>query len=145
MLFREILAVYCENLMEHTDTLFEHNTKPEDSNSGQTVPTAVTFTVTTVLAILRINILFLSLSTQTLEPCCGIIKYFCCTFCWPQLQDEVGRQAREHEATTQQIEDDADREIVELKTGYEKLLHEERETNLRLRGEAGVMKKKFTR
>jgi hypothetical protein len=57
----------------------------------------------------------------------------------------VGRRAQENEATTQQIEDDADREIVELKTGYEKLLHEERETNLRLRGETGVMKKKFIR
>jgi hypothetical protein len=57
----------------------------------------------------------------------------------------VGRRERENETTTQQIEDDADREIVELKTGYEKLLHEERETNLRLRGETGVMKKKFAR
>jgi hypothetical protein len=57
----------------------------------------------------------------------------------------VDRQARESEATTQQIEDDSDREIMQLKTGYEKLLHEERETNLRLRGETGVMKKKFIR
>jgi hypothetical protein len=57
----------------------------------------------------------------------------------------VGRRAREHETITQQIEDDADREIVELKTGYEKLLHEERERNLRLRGETGVINKKFIR
>jgi hypothetical protein len=57
----------------------------------------------------------------------------------------VTRQAREHEATRQQIEDDADHETVELKAGYEQLLYEERETNLRLRGETGVMKKRFIR
>jgi hypothetical protein len=57
----------------------------------------------------------------------------------------VSRWAREYDATKQQIEDDADHETVELKTSYEKLLHEEREINLRLRGEAGVMKKKVIR
>jgi hypothetical protein len=57
----------------------------------------------------------------------------------------VSRRAREHEATRQQIEDGADRETAELKAGYEQLLYEERETNLQLRGEAGVMKKRFIR
>lgn len=57
----------------------------------------------------------------------------------------MSRWAREYDATKQQIEDDADHETVELKTSYEKLLHEEREINLRLRGEAGVMKKKVIR
>jgi hypothetical protein len=44
-----------------------------------------------------------------------------------------------------QIEYDTDCEVAELKTGYEKQLHEEREMNLRLRGETGVMKKKYSR
>jgi hypothetical protein len=34
---------------------------------------------------------------------------------------------------------------MEFKTGYEKQLQEERETNLHLRGETGIMKKKFIR
>ncbi|PNF35437.1 Cilia- and flagella-associated protein 57 [Cryptotermes secundus] len=66
-----------------------------------------------------------------------------CNLLIAELHNEVDRRIRENEATTQHIEDDADHEIVELKTGYEKLLHEERETNLRLRGETGVMRKKF--
>jgi hypothetical protein len=52
---------------------------------------------------------------------------------------------QEHEAIKQLIEDDADCEIMELRKGYEKQLLEERETNLRLRGETAVMKKKFIR
>jgi hypothetical protein len=63
----------------------------------------------------------------------------------PQLRIQGGHQKQEHEAIMHQIEDDADREIVELKIGYEKQLHEERETNLCLRGETGIMKKKFSR
>uniref|UniRef100_A0A1B6CBE0 Uncharacterized protein n=1 Tax=Clastoptera arizonana TaxID=38151 RepID=A0A1B6CBE0_9HEMI len=49
----------------------------------------------------------------------------------------------EHEEIKQQIEYDADQEIIELKSHYEKLLITERDTNIRLRGESGVMKKKF--
>lgn len=43
----------------------------------------------------------------------------------------------------QQIEDDADREIFELKTAHEKQLKEEQESNFRLKGEAGMAKKKL--
>ena len=62
-----------------------------------------------------------------------------------QLHQAAQHRTQEHELIKQQIEDDADREIVELKTNYEKLLHEEQEINLKLRGETGVMKKKYHR
>ena len=42
-----------------------------------------------------------------------------------------------------QTEEDADKEVLELKTKYEKILRSERDSNIRLRGEAGVVKKKF--
>ena len=42
-----------------------------------------------------------------------------------------------------QTEEDADKEVLELKTKYEKLLRTEKEGNIRLRGESGVMKKKL--
>ena len=44
---------------------------------------------------------------------------------------------------SEQTEEDADKEILELKTKYEKTLRFERETNVRLRGEAGIVKKKL--
>lgn len=43
----------------------------------------------------------------------------------------------------QQIEDDADREIYELKESHEKELKEEQDMNVRLRGEAALVKKKL--
>lgn len=43
----------------------------------------------------------------------------------------------------QQIEDDADREIYELKQNHEKELKEEQDANVRLRGEAALVKKKL--
>ena len=42
-----------------------------------------------------------------------------------------------------QTEEDADKEILELKTKYEKLLRSEREANVRMRGEGGIVKKKL--
>lgn len=47
------------------------------------------------------------------------------------------------EEMLRQTEEDADKEILELKTRYEKILRHERETNVRLRGEAGIVKKKL--
>ena len=43
-----------------------------------------------------------------------------------------------------QTEEDADKEILELKTRYEKALRAEREGNVQLRGESGILKKKFS-
>lgn len=42
-----------------------------------------------------------------------------------------------------QIEEDADQEILEMTTNYERKLRHEREMNAKLKGEAGIMRKKF--
>ena len=47
------------------------------------------------------------------------------------------------EEILKQTEEDADKEILELKTKYEKLLRTEREANVRMRGESGIIKKKL--
>lgn len=60
-----------------------------------------------------------------------------------QLVEEIQQKAKEHELIVQQIEDDADREIYELKETHEKELREEQDLNVRLRGEASVLKKKY--
>jgi len=57
--------------------------------------------------------------------------------------DEMTHKERVHERLMAQIEDDADREILEIRTKYENLLYEERQINLKLKGEAGVMRNKF--
>lgn len=57
--------------------------------------------------------------------------------------DEMKHKERVHERLMTQIEDDADREILEIRTKYENLLYEERQINLKLKGEAGVMRNKF--
>lgn len=49
---------------------------------------------------------------------------------------------REYEETKKQIEEDADREILDIKNKYERRLREEKEANLRLKGETGIMRKK---
>jgi len=41
-----------------------------------------------------------------------------------------------------QIEEDTDREILELKNRYERQLRQEKEDNMKLKGDAGIMKKK---
>lgn len=60
-----------------------------------------------------------------------------------ETSDEMTHKERVHERLTAQIEDDADREILEIRTKYENLLYEERQINLKLKGEAGVMRNKF--
>ncbi|XP_066588293.1 cilia- and flagella-associated protein 57 [Prorops nasuta] len=60
-----------------------------------------------------------------------------------EIQEEMAHQARIYEKITVQIEEDADKEILELRTNYETLLYEEKQTNLKLKGEAGVMRNKF--
>lgn len=59
------------------------------------------------------------------------------------MKKENNQEKEEHEEIKQQIEEDADREIIELKAAYEKTLKEERDLNVKVRGEAGVMKKKL--
>ncbi|XP_043347269.1 cilia- and flagella-associated protein 57 isoform X2 [Dermochelys coriacea] len=60
-----------------------------------------------------------------------------------QAQDDARQQLQEFEETKKQIEEDEDREIQEIKIKYERRLWEERESNLRLKGETGIMRKKF--
>lgn len=59
-----------------------------------------------------------------------------------QSQEESRQQLREYEETKKQIEEDADREILDIKNKYERRLREEKEANLRLKGETGIMWKK---
>ncbi|KAK7495825.1 hypothetical protein BaRGS_00012815 [Batillaria attramentaria] len=61
-----------------------------------------------------------------------------------QSNDEARQQSREYEETKKQIEEDADREILDIKNKYERRLRDEKEANMRLKGETGIMKKKFT-
>ncbi|XP_003462565.1 cilia- and flagella-associated protein 57 [Cavia porcellus] len=60
-----------------------------------------------------------------------------------EAQEDVRQQLREFEETKKQIEEDEDREIQDIKTKYEKKLRDEKESNLRLKGETGIMRKKF--
>lgn len=53
------------------------------------------------------------------------------------------RNLKEYEETTKETERDADQEVVEIKHKFEKKLREEKEAVLRLKGENGIMKKKF--
>ncbi|KAJ1523827.1 hypothetical protein ONE63_010385 [Megalurothrips usitatus] len=62
---------------------------------------------------------------------------------YEQLQKQLEQERIEHEEIKHQIEDDADREIVGLRAQYESQLRGERDNNVRLRGEAGIMKKKL--
>ncbi|VTJ60870.1 Hypothetical predicted protein [Marmota monax] len=59
-------------------------------------------------------------------------------------EEDVRQQLREFEETKKQIEEDEDREIQDIKIKYEKKLREEKESNLRLKGETGIMRKKFS-
>ncbi|KAK2490259.1 hypothetical protein MC885_004273, partial [Smutsia gigantea] len=61
-----------------------------------------------------------------------------------EAQEDVRQQLREFEETKKQIEEDEDLEIQDIKTKYEKKLREEKESNLRLKGETGIMRKKFS-
>lgn len=60
-----------------------------------------------------------------------------------ELMERAQKTLKEHELIKQQIEDDADREIYELKTAHEQELKEEQDANVRLRAETGIVKKKF--
>ena len=61
-----------------------------------------------------------------------------------QSNDETRQQTREYEETKKQIEEDADREILDIKNKYERRLRDEKESNTRLKGETGIMKKKVS-
>ncbi|XP_072943065.1 cilia- and flagella-associated protein 57 isoform X1 [Epargyreus clarus] len=60
-----------------------------------------------------------------------------------ELQEQADMEKREHETIKSSIEEDADREIIEIRTAYEVQLKEEKDANVRLKGETGLMKKKL--
>ncbi|XP_066249993.1 cilia- and flagella-associated protein 57 [Euwallacea similis] len=60
-----------------------------------------------------------------------------------ELTEKITKLIKEHEFIKWQIEDDCDREIYQLKTSHEKDIREEQDLNVRLRGEAAVLKKKL--
>ncbi|KYN15284.1 PREDICTED: cilia- and flagella-associated protein 57 [Trachymyrmex cornetzi] len=57
--------------------------------------------------------------------------------------DEMTHKERVHERLMAQIEDDTDREILEIRTKYENLIYDEKQISLKLKGEAGVIGNKF--
>eukprot|EP00051_Salpingoeca_urceolata_P005695 m.76025 g.76025 ORF g.76025 m.76025 type:complete len:1203 (+) comp14501_c0_seq2:245-3853(+) len=59
------------------------------------------------------------------------------------VSEQKSADAKEFEETRLQIEIDADREILGIKLKYEKALKEEKEENLRLKGDNGILRKKF--
>ncbi|KAK6624804.1 hypothetical protein RUM44_011668 [Polyplax serrata] len=60
-----------------------------------------------------------------------------------ESHEENQKNIEEHEISKQYVEDDADRELVETKAKYEKILKEEKEQNATLKDEAIHMRKKF--
>ncbi|KAH8870172.1 Cilia- and flagella-associated protein [Schistosoma japonicum] len=59
------------------------------------------------------------------------------------LTNELKEQTNEYELSRRLIEEDADREILEIKIKYEKRLHIEHDLNTQLKSESSIMKKKF--
>ncbi|KAJ3180167.1 Cilia- and flagella-associated protein 57 [Gaertneriomyces sp. JEL0708] len=59
------------------------------------------------------------------------------------LQQQIREMNTEHQTLQKLTEDDADVELLHLRTKYETLLKNERDMGLRLKGENGIMRKKF--
>ncbi|XP_072199610.1 cilia- and flagella-associated protein 57 [Excalfactoria chinensis] len=60
-----------------------------------------------------------------------------------EAEEDMRQQLQAHEEIKKQIEEDEDREIQDIKVKYERQLVEERESNLHLKGEVGVMNKRL--
>ncbi|KAJ3342297.1 Cilia- and flagella-associated protein 57 [Gonapodya sp. JEL0774] len=61
-----------------------------------------------------------------------------------QLEDRMRLQTREFQEASRGTEEDADREVLEIKHKYERRLKDERDVGMRLKSENGIMKKKFS-
>ena len=59
-----------------------------------------------------------------------------------QASDEQRHQLKESEELQRQTEEDADREILDVKNNYERKLRQRWEENTKLRGEVGILSKK---
>nr|XP_030134824.1 cilia- and flagella-associated protein 57 isoform X1 [Taeniopygia guttata] len=60
-----------------------------------------------------------------------------------EAKESIRKQIEAHEEMEKQIYEDGDKEILELKDKYEKQLLEEKESNMQLKGEIGVMNKRL--
>ncbi|NXN86691.1 CFA57 protein, partial [Bombycilla garrulus] len=60
-----------------------------------------------------------------------------------QAKENMRKQIEIHEEMEKQIYEDGDKEILELKDNYERQLWEEKESNVQLKGEIGVMNKRL--
>ncbi|XP_065602497.1 cilia- and flagella-associated protein 57 [Cyrtonyx montezumae] len=60
-----------------------------------------------------------------------------------EAEENMRQQLKAHEEIKKQIEEDEDQEIQEIKIKYERRLVEEKESNLQLKGEIGVMSKRL--
>merc|ERR1711966_342320 len=58
-----------------------------------------------------------------------------------KILEETQQAFKQHTETLQQLEQDADSEIEELKQSYEKMLAQEKDEKVRLRGQAGIYRK----
>ncbi|OXB54054.1 hypothetical protein ASZ78_001294 [Callipepla squamata] len=61
-----------------------------------------------------------------------------------EAEEDMRQQLKAHEEIKKQIEEDEDQEIQEIKIKYERQLAEEKESNLQLKGEIGVMNKRLS-
>uniref|UniRef100_A0A8B9F126 Cilia and flagella associated protein 57 n=1 Tax=Amazona collaria TaxID=241587 RepID=A0A8B9F126_9PSIT len=60
-----------------------------------------------------------------------------------ETEEDMRQQLRAHEEIEKQIYEDEDQEIMEIKIKYERQLWEEKESNMQLKGEIGVMNKRL--
>ncbi|XP_030311238.1 cilia- and flagella-associated protein 57 isoform X1 [Calypte anna] len=60
-----------------------------------------------------------------------------------EAEENMRQQLHIHEEIRKQIEEDEDQEILEIKIKYERQLFEEKESNLQLKGEIGIMNKRL--
>ncbi|XP_061307511.1 cilia- and flagella-associated protein 57 [Pezoporus flaviventris] len=60
-----------------------------------------------------------------------------------ETEEDMRQQLRAHEEIKKQIYEDEDQEIMEIKLKYEQQLWEEKESNMQLKGEIGVMNKRL--
>lgn len=59
-------------------------------------------------------------------------------------QEESRRQQKQDELTKRMMEEDADMEILDIKTNLQRELRREKDLNAKLKGENGIFKQKFT-
>ncbi|CAI9739315.1 ciliaflagella57-likeassociated and flagella-associated 57-like [Octopus vulgaris] len=61
-----------------------------------------------------------------------------------QSQEENRRRQKEEELTRKMMEEDADIEILNIKTDLERELRREKDSNVKLKSESGILKQKFS-